>query len=39
MHSAHRNSFGPGQGVAVLVQRADHGPMLGCNKLEFAVSG
>jgi hypothetical protein len=33
------DSVGPGQGVAVLVQRADHGPMLGCNKLEFAVSG
>lgn len=33
------DSFGPGQGVAVLVQRADHGPMIGCNKLEFVVSG
>ncbi|HYC63532.1 MAG TPA: DUF1223 domain-containing protein [Reyranellaceae bacterium] len=32
------DSFGPGQGVAVLVQRANHGPMIGCNKLEFAVS-
>jgi len=27
------------QGVAVLVQRADHGPMIGCNKLEPAYSG
>ncbi len=27
------------QGVAVLVQRADHGAMLGCNKLEPAYSG
>ena len=33
------DGFGPGQGVAVLVQHADHGPMIGCNKLEFAVSG
>ena len=33
------DGFGPGQGVAVLVQRADHGPLIGCNKLEFAVSG
>ncbi len=24
----------PAQGVAVLVQRADYGPMIGCNKLE-----
>ena len=29
----------PTQGVAVLVQRADHGPMIGCNKLEPAYSG
>lgn len=26
--------FVPGQGVALLVQAADHGPILGCNKLE-----
>ncbi len=26
--------IGPAQGVAVLVQRSGHGPMLGCNKLE-----
>ena len=32
------DGFGPGQGVAVLVQRPDHGPMIGCNKLDFAVS-
>jgi hypothetical protein len=32
------DGFGPGQGVAVLVQRPDHGPMVGCNKLDFAVS-
>ncbi len=32
-------NFRTGQGVAVLVQRSDHGPMIGCNKLEFAVSG
>jgi len=31
--------FKPGQGMAVLVQRADHGPMLGCNKLEPMVTG
>ncbi len=29
----------PAQGVAVLVQRAEHGPMIGCNKLEPAYSG
>jgi hypothetical protein len=29
----------PTQGAAVLVQRADHGPMIGCNKLEPAYSG
>ena len=29
----------PGQGAAVLVQRADHGPVIGCNKLEPMVSG
>ena len=33
------DGFGPGQGVAVLVQRPNHGPMIGCNKLDFAVSG
>jgi len=27
------------QGMAVLVQRADHGPMLGCNKLEPMITG
>ncbi len=31
--------FRPEQGMAVLVQRADHGPMLGCNKLEPMVTG
>ena len=31
--------IGPSQGVAVLVQHADHGPMIGCNKLEPAYSG
>jgi hypothetical protein len=29
----------PAQGVAVLVQRADYGPMIGCSKLEPAYSG
>jgi hypothetical protein len=29
----------PGQGVAVLVQRADQGAMIGANKLEIAFSG
>src|SRR5262245_18949514 len=28
-----------GQGAAVIVQRADHGPVVGCNKLEPTVSG
>ena len=32
-------SIGPLQGMAVLVQQADHGPMIGCNKLEPAYSG
>ena len=31
--------FKPEQGIAVLVQRAEQGPMLGCNKLEPLVSG
>ena len=31
--------IGPTQGVAVLVQHADQGPMIGCNKLEPAYSG
>ena len=31
--------FKPEQGMAVLVQRADLGPMLGCNKLEPPVTG
>ena len=31
--------FKPEQGMAVLVQHADHGPMLGCNKLEPMVTG
>jgi hypothetical protein len=31
--------FRPEQGMAVLVQHADHGPMLGCNKLEPMVTG
>ncbi len=35
--AAHR--IQPAQGVAVLVQGADHGPMIGCNKLEPAYSG
>jgi hypothetical protein len=29
----------PGQGIAVLVQRPDQGPMIGANKLEIAFSG
>jgi len=29
----------PGIGAAVIVQRADHGPVIGCNKLEPMVSG
>jgi hypothetical protein len=29
----------PGQGAAVIVQQADHGPVIGCNKLEPIVSG
>jgi hypothetical protein len=29
----------PGQGAAVLVQRADHGAVIGCNKYEPMVSG
>jgi hypothetical protein len=29
----------PGQGAAVIVQRADHGAVIGCNKLEPMVSG
>jgi hypothetical protein len=31
--------FAPGQGIAVLVQKSGQGPMLGCGKLEAAVSG
>jgi len=31
--------FKPEQGMAVLVQRADHGPMVGCNKLEPMITG
>jgi hypothetical protein len=31
--------FVPGQGMAVLVQHADHGPMIGCNKLEPTATG
>ncbi|MCA0247048.1 MAG: DUF1223 domain-containing protein [Proteobacteria bacterium] len=31
--------IGPLQGMAVLVQHADHGPVIGCNKLEPAYSG
>jgi hypothetical protein len=31
--------FQPGQGMAVLVQQADHGPMIGCNKLEPTETG
>ena len=29
----------PGLGAAVIVQRASHGPVIGCNKLEPMVSG
>jgi len=29
----------PGIGAAVIVQHADHGPVIGCNKLEPMVSG
>ena len=29
----------PGQGAAVIVQHTDHGPVIGCNKLEPMVSG
>ena len=29
----------PGLGAAVIVQGADHGPVIGCNKLEPMVSG
>jgi hypothetical protein len=29
----------PGQGAAVIVQHADHGSVIGCNKLEPMVSG
>jgi hypothetical protein len=29
--------FAPGQGIAVLVQAADHGAILGCNKLETSA--
>ncbi|MBR2817519.1 MAG: DUF1223 domain-containing protein [Reyranella sp.] len=32
-------NIGPLQGMAVLVQHADHGPVVGCNKLEPAYSG
>ena len=31
--------YKPDQGLAVLVQRADQGPMLGCNKLEPMTTG
>jgi hypothetical protein len=31
--------FASGQGIAVLVQGADQGPMLGCNKLEPVTAG
>ena len=31
--------FGPDQGLAVLVQLADQGPVLGANKLEPVVAG
>ncbi|MSP74963.1 MAG: DUF1223 domain-containing protein [Rhodospirillaceae bacterium] len=33
------NRIQPAQGVAVLVQRADYGPVIGCNKLEPAYFG
>ena len=29
----------PGRGAAVIVQRTDYGPVLGCNKLEPMVAG
>ncbi len=31
--------FKPGQGIAVLVQHADQGAMIGCNKLDPMVTG
>ena len=31
--------FAAGEGIAVLVQHADHGAMLGCSKLESSVTG
>jgi hypothetical protein len=31
--------FKPGQGIAVLIQHADQGAMLGCNKLEPRITG
>jgi hypothetical protein len=37
--SVQSDRIGPGQAVAVLVQQADQGPILGCNKLESAVTG
>jgi hypothetical protein len=33
------NRFQPDQGLAVVVQRADHGPVWGANKLEPMVAG
>ena len=33
------DDIGATQGMAVLVQWADHGAMIGCNKLEPAYSG
>ena len=31
--------FEPDQGIAVLVQQADQGPVLGANKLELLAAG
>jgi hypothetical protein len=31
--------FAPGQGIAVLVQHAGQGPMIGCNKIDPMVTG
>jgi len=31
--------FQPEQGLAVIVQQSDHGPVLGANKLEPMIAG
>jgi hypothetical protein len=33
------NRFQPDQGLAVIVQQSDHGPVLGANKLEPMIAG